>query len=1415
MSDFSFRCRHQLCAQHRLFVLGVLALGFIMAATWGVGTWRVQHVAASEEASKRTRQETLEAVQVRLRVLLREMEMEGEAIASQAIVKKTLAEASPEPQPLVAMGEHADSGITEVLLPYLVERRLPDRTAVEIYDRHGRLVAWNGFSMPRAQTSPPPDSAVFRTVLDGQERRALVAWVPVDAPEAEPTETEPVGGVRVIRLAQATVPVRNEYLQDYDVADSWRADLGSSFLVLFTPRLPVDVAKSASQMPLRGLGGEVLGWVEAPLLPASALASSVQRRVNSWLAAECTLLLFWLVAGLGLLFRNNLRRADRRNERRLWVRSVTTLGAFAVALVAVRYVLLHFDVPVRFFDAARRPLELFDPALLGSEVGAGLLRSPADLALTALFALLVAGATLALVLRYAAAAERGQAHGVLRRCIGVIASGVITLVVVGGLGVLTRQAVLDATLGYTDRAGPVLSGILAVVLGALVLLAAAALFLVAAGLLAARVGFDASRLRWVLPVAVTAGVCTAVAAWTPLREAAPPLVVAAFVIVGGALAAVLHGSRERWMWPLTFRGVLLGVLVLAPLIYGLMQAPLQERADVQLADAARAFASGRDNRVIYALDQVLAEARADDALRPVLLDALVLADSARRRGGRIPDSTRRTLDNLAAGLVTSSLLGSLSDVAVELRFVGSGTDTLGGYSEGGAPLSPADPLAFTTLRERYRDSGETGFYLRSAPVAERRGLTRYAGIGPLVEDTAAVAWVYARARPRLTRFAVETPFPRVLVPTDRLGLGNDQLTYAEYESSVLVRTQGASAPLRLGARVREALAEENTSTLWRTERLDGGTTRVVYERLGEDESGSTPADVVSVRAPETDVSDVLFFLLRVCVAGLAAGGFVFLVGVPMRRRAGLLPPPRTRFRDKVLNRFLAVGLVSVGFTALVGQQVLAEQNRQAVRDLLRERLQRAEAAITADAQPGTPAGGILERARPDVLIAALGYDVHLYRGADLLASSRRQLVRQRLLEPRLPAGVAVRLFVRGEPFAFSEDRLGSFTFTTGYKALPDSAGRPVGAVAVPTLPEQAAIEASQSRMVAYLFGGLLLLLLAIVALGVLLAGQLTRPFGRLREGLRAVGEGQMDEPIPVETSDEVGELVESFNTMQRQLTESRRRLAEQEREMAWSEMAQQVAHEIKNPLMPMLLSVQHLQRLFPSVDENADSDERRFASAFDRTTRMLIDQIQSLKHIASEFSTFARLPQRSPERLDLNEVMEEAVALFEGEALIESAVPIELQLDLAEGPLPVIADREELRRAFVNLLTNALQALQSGSKATGSAEPGQEKQQGGTVSQLREARITARTQREAEDGREGAVAEVEDTGPGIPEDVQSRIFQPSFSTKTSGMGLGLPIVKRSVEAAGGRITFETKHGEGTRFRVRLPLAKSEELGEAR
>jgi nitrogen fixation/metabolism regulation signal transduction histidine kinase len=258
--------------------------------------------------------------------------------------------------------------------------------------------------------------------------------------------------------------------------------------------------------------------------------------------------------------------------------------------------------------------------------------------------------------------------------------------------------------------------------------------------------------------------------------------------------------------------------------------------------------------------------------------------------------------------------------------------------------------------------------------------------------------------------------------------------------------------------------------------------------------------------------------------------------------------------------------------------------------------------------------------------------------------------------------------------------------------------------------------------------------------------------------------GKTNEKIEYSQKDEIGQLVHEYNRMVDELAESASRLAQSERESAWREMARQVAHEIKNPLTPMKLSVQHLQR---TLKESADK------AMIDRITETLIQQIDSLSNIATAFSNFAKMPEAQPTRVDLKQVIEQVIDLYDDEGNIF--------LNADENDYPVFADRDQLSGVFSNLLKNAFQSV-----------PGE-----------RRPRIEIFLRREG--GR--IITEIADNGSGIPEDQKDKIFIPNFTTKSSGMGLGLAIARNVVEEAQGTIWFSTHYGHGSSFFVSLPDAR--------
>jgi nitrogen fixation/metabolism regulation signal transduction histidine kinase len=296
---------------------------------------------------------------------------------------------------------------------------------------------------------------------------------------------------------------------------------------------------------------------------------------------------------------------------------------------------------------------------------------------------------------------------------------------------------------------------------------------------------------------------------------------------------------------------------------------------------------------------------------------------------------------------------------------------------------------------------------------------------------------------------------------------------------------------------------------------------------------------------------------------------------------------------------------------------------------------------------------------------------------------------------------------------------------------------------------------------------------ALGAGGILLAivlawwatARVTRPVQALAASAGKVAAGNWETTVDVSSKDEVGQLALAFNRMTRELAAQRERLLQAERVAAWRELARRLAHELKNPLFPLQITVENMQRA-------REQYPQQFDEVFREGTATLIAELGNLKQIIARFSDFARMPAPEMRAVDLNELVREAAKLFEPQ-LAQAGVTGRAELDPA---LPqILADVEQITRVLRNLILNAIDAMP-----------------GGGV-------LTIRTER-----REGVVRlEVSDTGQGLTPEECERLFTPYYTTKTHGTGLGLAIVQSVISDHHGRISVESQPGKGTTFRIEL------------
>jgi nitrogen fixation/metabolism regulation signal transduction histidine kinase len=297
-----------------------------------------------------------------------------------------------------------------------------------------------------------------------------------------------------------------------------------------------------------------------------------------------------------------------------------------------------------------------------------------------------------------------------------------------------------------------------------------------------------------------------------------------------------------------------------------------------------------------------------------------------------------------------------------------------------------------------------------------------------------------------------------------------------------------------------------------------------------------------------------------------------------------------------------------------------------------------------------------------------------------------------------------------------------------------------------------------------------------MVLGWWISARVTRPIEELAAGARDVAAGHWRAHVQVHSRDEVGQLATAFNEMTRQLSEQREQLVQTERVAAWRELARRLAHELKNPLFPLQLTVENLQRAREQTAE-------QFDEVFFESTATLRAELENLKTIVSRFSDFAKMPTPEFEPVDLNDLVRSAVKLFEPQLAPVGRPPITPELYLDEKLPKPQADPILLRRAFENLILNSLDAMPAG----------------GT--------LTIRTAH-----REGAVRlEVTDTGEGLSPEECARLFTPYYTTKRHGTGLGLAIVQSVVSDHSGRIEVESAPGAGATFRIELPIEQKSSL----
>lgn len=396
-------------------------------------------------------------------------------------------------------------------------------------------------------------------------------------------------------------------------------------------------------------------------------------------------------------------------------------------------------------------------------------------------------------------------------------------------------------------------------------------------------------------------------------------------------------------------------------------------------------------------------------------------------------------------------------------------------------------------------------------------------------------------------------------------------------------------------------------------------------------------------------------------------------------------------------------------------------------------------------------------------------DINLYnKNGRLLTTNQPMIYEKDILSEYINPEAIAAIIEENTSSLILDETVGKLSYKSTYVAVKYFlSGELIGILSVPFFGSKLDLERQIIVVLTRIINIFTFVLIVSLIVSYFASKWLTFPLRLITQKIRRTTLSEYNEPLTWHSNDEIGLMVGEYNRMLENLEESKKALSRSEKESAWREMAKQVAHEIKNPLTPMKLTLQHLKRML----EKAMPGNGAF---IEKPINTLLHHVDTLSDIAQSFSAFAQMPAPASEKIEVSSILRQTVGLYANE---ESG---KIETDIEEGEFFVTGDAQWMGRIFSNLIINGMQAAPAGRKAL--------------------IKVSLR-----KTGAQRLLIEFRDNGTGIPENIREKIFIPNFSTKFTGSGIGLAVAKRGVEHAGGKIWFETEENVGTSFFIELPL----------
>lgn len=570
---------------------------------------------------------------------------------------------------------------------------------------------------------------------------------------------------------------------------------------------------------------------------------------------------------------------------------------------------------------------------------------------------------------------------------------------------------------------------------------------------------------------------------------------------------------------------------------------------------------------------------------------------------------------------------------------------------------------------------------------------------------------------------------------------------------------------------REFLRTGSSTKYWRYENINNEPYKSLYVLAPNPASEiknyvSEKIYVISLK--RDDFSIITFFYLKfILFTVFVYLVLYFLIGLFLIFKVHKI---EFNFSEKLFISFLLVSIIPIIFLGIYTRSYITNKNNTSIQNqiisdlsLVNESLKDEKISVSKYKSFDT-----LRRVAKDILdknFSRTEKNFNFFVKNKLVASTNEELFKSDLLDNRVDNDAYYNIIFLKKDFFIKSKNIGGFDFLVGYKPYKDKSNNIAGIISSISVYKQKEINEELTETLTFIFGSYFIVIIITLIVVSIITQRISKPILELKIATDKLSRGESNVEIILNRNDELGSLVESFNKMTKELERSKNELKKAEREAAWRDIARRVAHEIKNPLTPMKLSIQHLF----SIYKNGPDDE--FRDVLEKTKVLIVNEIDKLNRIATEFSSFAKLPRRNYEFLNINIILDDVVSLYSLEPNIEFVKSLSANIPEIYG------DKQELNRAFQNILKNAVQSISGRGKIAVES-----KSVGKSVYVL-----------------------VSDDGCGIEPEILSKLCEPNFSTKSQGMGLGLAITKKTLDDMKASIFFESKINEGTVVTVKFPV----------